>query len=199
MLSSKVLRMGIQKTLYQKTYELQAGSQEFTVDFKGCNRQFGWLGISLLYGKSDKYLILYKSFNAKCAARMLKSVELSNISDANSATNFLKYNINNNTQKHLLWKCFAWHWNSYRAAPISDYINNPLFQELLLENDYFRDKSHEKIYIDLHDSMGYADEIEKPSRNDSKLTVTIETKSLLEKQNEVKSYGAILTVNASTC
>ena len=47
--------------------------------------------------------------------------------------------------------------------------------------------------------MGYADEIEKPSRNDSKLTVTIETKSLLEKQNEVKSYGAILTVNASTC
>ena len=27
MLSSKVLRMGIQKTPYQKTYELQAGSQ----------------------------------------------------------------------------------------------------------------------------------------------------------------------------
>ena len=74
MLSSKVLRMGIQKTLYQKTYELQAGSQEFTVDFKGCNRQFGWLGISLLYGKSDKFLILYKSFNAKCAARMLKAL-----------------------------------------------------------------------------------------------------------------------------
>ena len=70
---------------------------------------FSWLGISLLYGKSDKYLILYKSFNAKCVARMIKSVELSNISDANSATNFLKYNINNNTQKHLLWKCFAWH------------------------------------------------------------------------------------------
>ena len=34
--------MGIQKTLYQKTCELQAGSQEFTVDFKSCNRQFGW-------------------------------------------------------------------------------------------------------------------------------------------------------------
>ena len=33
MLSSKVLRMGIQKTPYQKTYELQAGPQEFTVDF----------------------------------------------------------------------------------------------------------------------------------------------------------------------
>ena len=48
MLSSKVLRMGIQKTLHQKTYELPLGSQEFPVDFKGCNRHFDWLEISLL-------------------------------------------------------------------------------------------------------------------------------------------------------
>ena len=48
MLSSKVLRMGIQKTLHQKTNELPPGSQEFPVDFKGCNRHFDWLEISLL-------------------------------------------------------------------------------------------------------------------------------------------------------
>ena len=47
MLSSNVLRMGIQKTPYRKTYKLQAGSQEFTVDFRGCDRQFDWLEISL--------------------------------------------------------------------------------------------------------------------------------------------------------
>ena len=47
-LSSKVLRMGIQKTTYQKTYELQAGSQQFAVDFKVSDRQFKWLEISLL-------------------------------------------------------------------------------------------------------------------------------------------------------
>ena len=40
MLSSKVLRMDIQKTLYQKRYELPADSQEFTVAFKGCDKQF---------------------------------------------------------------------------------------------------------------------------------------------------------------
>ena len=38
MLSSKVLRISIQKTPYGKTYKLQAGSQEFTVDFKSCDR-----------------------------------------------------------------------------------------------------------------------------------------------------------------
>ena len=82
-----------------------------------------------------------------------------------------------------------WHCNSYRAASISDYINNPVFQELLLENGYFRNESDKKIYIDLPGSMGYTNEIETPSRNDTKLMVTIETKSLLAKKNEVKSLG----------
>ena len=72
MLSSKVLRMGIQKTPYQKTYELQAGSQEFTVDFKGCDRQLDCFEISLLYDKSDKHLTIYDNSKAECAARMIK-------------------------------------------------------------------------------------------------------------------------------
>ena len=73
MLSSKVLRMGIQKTPYQKTYELQAGSQEFTVEFKVCDRQFDWLEISLLFDKSDKHLTIYDSYNVECVARMIKN------------------------------------------------------------------------------------------------------------------------------
>ena len=38
---------------------MQVGSQEFTADVKGCNRQFNWLEISLIYEKSDKYLTIY--------------------------------------------------------------------------------------------------------------------------------------------
>ena len=60
------------KKTYQKTYELQAGSQEFTFDFKGCDRQFDWLKISLLYDKSNKHLTIYDSYNAECAAGMIK-------------------------------------------------------------------------------------------------------------------------------
>ena len=71
MLSSKVLKMEIQKTPYQKTYELPAGSQEFTMDFKVCERQFDWLEISLLYDKSDEQLAIDHSYNAECAARMI--------------------------------------------------------------------------------------------------------------------------------
>ena len=46
--SAKVLRVGVQNTPYQKTYELQAASQDFTVDFQGANRQFDWIEVSLV-------------------------------------------------------------------------------------------------------------------------------------------------------
>ena len=69
MLSSKVLRMVIQKASYQKFYELQIGMLEFTVDFKGCNRQFDWLEVSLVYDRNDKHLTIYESYNAECAAK----------------------------------------------------------------------------------------------------------------------------------
>ena len=87
---SKVLRIGIQKTPYQKTYEMQVGSQKITADVKGCNRQFDWLEISLIYDKSDKYLTIYDAYIAECAAKMIKCIELTNISKSYSVTNTKK-------------------------------------------------------------------------------------------------------------
>ena len=78
----------------------------------------------------------------------------------------MKFDVLNDTQKHLLWKQYVvWHCNSYTATPISNYINNPIFLELWLESTYFGDKSDEKICIDLRDSLGYTSEMEKPSQN----------------------------------
>ena len=101
LLSSKVLIMGIQKTRYQKTYELQTELQEFMVDFKGCERQFDLLEISLIYNKTDKHLIIYDSYNTKCAAKMMKSIKLGNISGVHSATKTMKFDTLNDNQKKI--------------------------------------------------------------------------------------------------
>lgn len=175
--------MGIIKTPYQKTYEKQIGLQEFTVDFKESDRQFDWLEVSLVYDKSDKHLIIYDSYNGECVVQKIESVELANISKAYSVTNTINIDTPNDTQKHMLWKQFvAWNCNGYSAVLISDYINNPTFQELPVEKDYFGNDSDERVYIEFRDSLGYTNEIEKPSRNDSKLTLTIELKSALTKK-----------------
>ena len=68
-------------------------------------------------------------------------------------------------------------------------MNNPIAQELKKENEYFIDKFDERLYIDLRPSLGCTDELEKPTRNDSKMTIMIETKTPLVKKNETKSVG----------
>ena len=84
---AKVLRMGLQRTPYLKMYELQTGTQDFSVDFIGVNRQFDWIEISLVFDKSDKHLTICDSYNAECAARTIKLLEFQNISKEPSATN----------------------------------------------------------------------------------------------------------------
>ena len=59
MISKKTLRMGIQKTPIQKTYEISVGSDSLTVELYSANRQCDWLEISLVYDKSNNHLTIY--------------------------------------------------------------------------------------------------------------------------------------------
>ena len=47
--SEYALKSGTKKTRYQKSYELNIGVQLFTVDFRGANKQFLFLEISIVY------------------------------------------------------------------------------------------------------------------------------------------------------
>ena len=138
------------------------------------------------------HLTVYDSYNAKWVAKMMENIELANTSNAYSAANTIKFDASNHTQKHMLWKQFvACHYDGYSAASISDYINNPVFQEPLLKSDYFGNKFDKKMYIDLRDSLGYTNEIEKLIRNDSNLTVTIELKNAIMHKMRLWVWGYI--------
>ena len=92
-------------------------------------------------------------------------------------TNEKKYSVDNLTQKRLLYKQFvAWSCNGSSVAPIKDYIDNPVFQELPDEETYFSLKSDEKVYLDLRASSGYVNEAENLERNDSKINLKITLK-----------------------
>ena len=138
MVSKKNLRMGAQKTPIQKTYEIQKRSDSLSVEFLSANRQFDWVEISIVPDKSNKYTTTYDSYNREMAAQLIKSLRLTNFSDLCSLTNEKKYSRDNLIQKHLLYKQFlAWSCNGSSVAPISDYIDNPIFQELPDEKTYF--------------------------------------------------------------
>ena len=63
------------------------------------------------------------------------------------------------TQKHLLFgKFVAWACNGCSMAPLSDYINNLVYQELTDKRDYNGDTSDERVYLDLRASARYTTE-----------------------------------------
>ena len=75
------------KTPIQKTYEINIGQDSLDIDFLGLQRQFDWLEMSLVHGKSDKYTTIYDSYNVEMAVKSIKSVKLSNFIDIYSLTN----------------------------------------------------------------------------------------------------------------
>ena len=96
------------------------------------------------------------------ASQLIKSVKLINFSDLYSLTNEKKFDVDNLTQRYLLYKQFiTWSCNVSSVAPITDYIDNPVFQELPNEDTYFSLKSDEKNYLDLRANSGYVKEAEK--------------------------------------
>ena len=57
------------------------------------------------------------------AAQLIKTLQLSNFTEIYSLTNEKKYNIDNLTQKHLLYKQFvAWNCNGSSVVPLTNYM-----------------------------------------------------------------------------
>ena len=148
--------MGTQKTPLQRTSEINVGQDSIDADFLGANRQFDWIELSLVYDKSDKHKTIYDSYNHELAAKRMKSVEISNFTELYSLTNEKKYDVDNLTQRHFLYKqLVAWSCGGSSVGPLSGYMNNPIFQELVNEDEYFDVKSNERMYLDLRGSSGY--------------------------------------------
>ena len=98
----------------------------------------------------------------------------------------------NLTQKNLLYKQFvAWACDGCSVAPLTDYISNPIYQELIDEDQYGEHKSDERGYLDLSASSGYTNKSEKLKRNDSKINLAIVLTNAAAKKDVVKNLGTL--------
>ena len=143
-----------------------------------------------MHEKSDQHATIYDSYNSELATKTIKSIKLSNFTEIYSLTNEKKYCTDNLIQKSLLYKQFvAWSCNGSSVAPLTNYINNPIYQELTNEEDYNEVKSDERVYIDLRASSEYTNEAEKLERNDSKTNVSIQLKAPATKQIRLRVWA----------
>ena len=185
--------VGAQKTPLQETWN-KRWEDSLDVEFLGSNRQFDWLKISVAHDKSDKHTTIYDSYNRELAAQIIKSLKLSNFTEIYSLANEKKYYVNNLTQRHLLYKQFvAWNCNGSSVAPLTEYMNNPIFQELPDEDKYFSVTNDDRVYLDLRATSGYVKEAEKLERNDSKINLHIPLKSAATKTLRVRIWAYSLS------
>ena len=100
------------------------------------------------------------------------------------------YNIDDADDKHWLYERFVSYWcNSCSTAPLPEYANNEIYQELTKEWNYFKDTSDEKLYIDMWRSKGYTDELEKLTWDKSNVQLTIKLKKSCYKKIRLRVMG----------
>ena len=90
---------GVLSAPYQQLFEVNKGIQSLTVTFKGAQRQFEWLEISLVYEKSYQHLTIYDSYDLELAAKMIQSIKFENKTSTYCLTGKLEYNYKNEDQK----------------------------------------------------------------------------------------------------
>ena len=128
--SKRVLRTGIKPTPYQKSYEVNVGTQTNVVEFKGVNKQFSFLEISLVYDESEQHNSAYDSYNAELAATHISSVQLENLNNKYGEIN-RKYDLTEERDKYLLYKNFVG-WATGQGCtvgPLTQYANNEISKE----------------------------------------------------------------------
>ena len=86
----------------------------------------------------------------------------------------MRYNIDDEDDKHWFYEMFVSYWcNGCSTAPLPEYANNEIYQELTKEQNYFKDTSDEKLYIDMSRSKRYINELEKLTRDNSDVQLNI--------------------------
>ena len=68
-------------------------------------------------------------------------------------------------------------------------MNNPVYQQLVPEDEYFYVKRDEMLYLDLRSSSGYVKETEKHERNDSKITLHVLLKQAATKKLRLRVWA----------
>ena len=83
----------------------------------------------------------------------------------------------------------AFQCNGCSTAPLSQYKNNKIYQEITTEENYTTANTDDRILIDLQRSKGYTDELEKITRDDSGLGVIVTLKKAAAKKMRLRIVG----------
>ena len=79
--------------------------------------------------------------------------------------------------------------NGCTTAPLTQYKNNEIYQEITPEDEYRDNTKDDIIYLDIRRNQGYTDKLEKLTRDDSGLAVIINLNEAAKKKMRLRITG----------
>ena len=98
--SRTALRQGVLPAPFLQEFEINTGTQDFTCDFPGAQRQINWLEISIVYDKSYHHNTIYDSYDVELAPKLIKSVKFENAGTTYSLTGKIEYDLEKEDDKY---------------------------------------------------------------------------------------------------
>ena len=188
--SERALRQGVLPCPYQQLFEINTGTQSFTCTFKGAQRQFDWLEISIVYNTSYQHTTIYDSYDLELAAKLIQTIKFENTSTTYSITGKLFFDLEKDEDKNILCKMFvAYNCEGCISAPLMQYKNNEIYQEMTEEDEFTTNDRDDRILIDMRRSKDYTNELEKLNCDNSGLAVAISFKEAAAKKLRLRIIG----------
>ena len=182
-MSETALRQGVLPLPYQQEFEVNTGTQDFTCTFRGAQRQFDWLEISIVYDISYQHTTIYDSYDLELAAKLIKTIKFENTSTTYSLTGKLSYDLTKDDEQFLLYKMLVAHsCDGCSSVPLTQYKSNPIYQDMTEENEFTDNEKDDRIYLDMRRNKGYADELEKINCDNCGISLTISLKDTAAKK-----------------
>ena len=150
--SETALRQGVLPSSYQQLFEINTGMQTYTCTFKGAQRQFDWLEISTVYDKSFQHATIFDSYDLELASKIIQAIKFENTSTIYSLTGKLSFDIEKDDEKNILYKMLvAKACDGYSTAPLTQYKNNEIYQEITEEDKFADNDTDDRIYTDMRE------------------------------------------------
>ena len=146
--------------------------------------------ISLFYDTSYQHATIFDSYDLELAAKLIQNVKFENTSTTYRITGKLFFDLEKDDDKNILYKMLvAYQCDGCSSAPLTQYKNNPRYQEMTEEDEFTTNENDDTILIDMRRSKGYTDELEKLKRGDSGLAVVINLKKAAAKKLKLRVTG----------
>ena len=188
------MRTGIKPTPFQRKYEIVTRIQSYDLSFRGSNKQFSFLQVFLFYDKSDQHESIYDSYNVEIACTKIISLKLENAANTYTSKYLHLTALNLILTMNIINICFIV--SLYRGivkvlalnSPLTDYANDKIYKGLPRLDDFFTEPD-EKRFIDLRRSKRYTNKLEKLSRDNSNVTLTVALKDAETQKMRLRVTG----------